>query len=144
MQKRDRVFAQELPADAKAAFVVRPANGGPPVASGTLSAGEELPLPDGSRLRLLGVGYYARLSVVDDPSIPLVYALLFVALAGMCVSILGRQSLAVVGVVESETGRRTVSVWFRDWRANKIRALQAEEAVREALTTPRGKNGDRE
>jgi hypothetical protein len=60
------------------------------------------------------------------------------------ISILGRQSLAVVTLGETETGERTVYVWFRDWRANKIRAAQAEEAMRGALEARSGENGDAE
>lgn len=131
-------------ADRRATFVLRPEGGGPVVAEKTLSVGEEIELPDGSKLRLLGVGNYARLSVVDDPSIPLVYALLVVALAAVSVAILGRQSLAVVAVRSDETGLRVVDVWFRDWRANKIRTEQAEEAVREALSVHATTNGDAE
>ncbi len=128
----------------QATFLLRPEGGGPVIADKTLFAGDEIELPDGSKLRLLGVGSYARLSVVDDPSIPLVYALLVVALAAVSVAILGRQSLAVVAVRSDETGSRFVDVWFRDWRANKIRTEQAEEAVRDALSVHATTNGDAE
>jgi hypothetical protein len=37
-----------------------------------------------------------------------------------------------------------VYVWFRDWRANKVRAAQAEEAMRGALEARSGENGDAE
>ena len=144
LQKQDGDFVQAVPKPPRATFTVRPAGGGSPVAAATLSVGQDLKLPNGSRLRLVGVGYYARLSIVDDPAIPLIYALLLIGLAGVSVSILGRQSLAVVTVRTSETGDRGVGVWFRDWRANKIRAAQAEEAVREALEAPPGENGDAE
>jgi len=126
----------------RATFVLRPKDGGAVLADKTLSVGEEIALPDGSKLRLLGVGNYARLSVVDDPSIPLVYALLVVALVAVSVSILGRQSLAVVAVRTGEAGSRTVDVWFRDWRANKIRTEQAQEAVRAVLSAETATNGD--
>jgi len=119
-------------------------DGGESVADKTLLVGEEIELPDGAKLRLLGVESYARLSVVDDPSIPLVYALLVVALIAVTVSILGRQSLAVAAVRVDEAGARRVDVWFRDWRANKIRTEQAEEAVRDALSIQTGTNGESE
>jgi hypothetical protein len=144
LQKSGSAFVQALPDQPRATFTVRPAGGGPPVASGTLLASQELKLPNGSRLRLLGVGYYARLSIVDDPAVPLIYALLLVGLLGVSISILGRQSLAVVTLGETETGERTVYVWFRDWRANKVRAAQAEEAMRGALEARSGENGDAE
>jgi cytochrome c biogenesis protein ResB len=95
-------------------------------------------------LRLLGVTNYARLSVVDDPSIPLVYALLAIALVAVSASILGRQSLATVVVSRHDDGTRTVDVWFRDWRANKVRTEQAQEALREALTPVSNVDGDTE
>ena len=81
------LFVREVPNPQRASFVVLAPGGGSQIASSTLSVGEDLPLPDGTSLRLLGVGYYARLSVVDDPSVSLVYALLIVALLGVSVSI---------------------------------------------------------
>ena len=125
----------------KAAFVLRLEGGDSVIAERTLSVGDEIELPDGSKLRLLGVSNYSRLSVVDDPSIPLVYALLVVALIAVSVSILGRQSLAVAAVRVDETGSCSVDIWFRDWRANKIRTEQAEEAVRDALSAQTATNG---
>ena len=136
----DGKFAQLAPNPPRATFTLRPISGGAPVAEGTLDVGEELPLPDGSRLRLLGVGYYARLSVVDDSSIPLIYALLLIGLVGLSISVLGRQSLAVVTAAEGPDGSTSVAVWFRDWRANAVRSAQAEQAVREALQ-PDGSGG---
>ncbi len=128
----------------RARFVLRAEGDGSVVADKTLAVGEEIELPNGLRLRLLGVENYARLSVVDDPSIPLVYALLAVTLAAVTVSILGRQSLAVAAVRLDDDGSRRVDVWFRDWRANKIRTEQAQEAVRDALSVQAPTNGDAE
>lgn len=125
----------------QATFVLHTEKDGSLVASQTLQVGEEIELPDGSRLRLLGVGNYARLSVVDDPSIPLVYALLVVALIALSVAILGRQSLAVAAIRVNESGSQQVDVWFRDWRANKIRTEQAHEAVTGALSPQAAGNG---
>lgn len=127
-----------------ATFVLRLEGADSVFADKTLFDGDEIELPDGSKLRMLGVANYARLSVVDDPSVPLVYALLVVALVTVSVSILGRQSLAVAAVRVAEDGSRSVDVWFRDWRANKIRTEQAEEAVREALSADATTNGDAE
>lgn len=125
----------------RATVVLSNQSTGSTVASRTLGVGDAVTLPDGSALRLLGVGYYARLSVVDDPSIPLVYALLFIALAALGVSVLGRQSLAVAIVREPEPGIRVVDVWFRDWRANRVRTEQAKSAVHGALTAPPAMGG---
>jgi len=128
----------------RARFVLRVEGEDSIVADTTLAVGDEIELPNGSRLRLLGVENYARLSVVDDPSIPLVYALLVVALIAVSVSILGRQSLAVAAVRVDDDGSLSVDVWFRDWRANKIRTEQAQEAVRDALSVQAATIGDAE
>lgn len=141
---RKQPGVQTRPGVPRATVVLRAQGQESTIASQTLYVGDEVKLPDGSALRLLGVGYYARLSVVDDPSIPLVYALLIIALVAVSVSILGRQSLAVAVVREHEDGARSVDVWFRDWRANKFRAEQAQEVVRDALTPAPTKNGDAE
>jgi cytochrome c biogenesis protein ResB len=133
LAKRDGAFVETVPNPAKATFTLGPLAGGAPIAEQTLSAGEELKLPDGSSLRFLGLRHYARLGVVDDPSIPLMYAFLLLALVGLSVSILGAQSLAVVAVRKSGDGVLCIDVFFRDWRANTARVERAEEAIRGAL-----------
>lgn len=133
LAKRGGAFVEAAPNPAKATFTLGPLAVGAPIAEETLSVGQELKLPDGSSLRFLGLGHYARLGVVDDPSIPLIYGLLLVALAGLSVSILGAQSFAVVVVRTCEDGGRCMDVFFRDWRANTARVERAEEAIRGAL-----------
>jgi cytochrome c biogenesis protein ResB len=144
LQARNGEFLQAVPKPPSATFVLRPSSGGAPVASETVLVGGEIPLPNGLRLRLLDVGYYARLSIVDDPTIPLVYALLIIGMVAVSVSILGRQSLALVAMGTGESGKARLEVWFRDWRVNKLRLIQAEESVREALSIPTDTNGDPE
>ncbi|MEI8080477.1 MAG: cytochrome c biogenesis protein ResB [Actinomycetes bacterium] len=144
LQTKDGEFIRAVPKQPSATFVVRPATGGSPIASETVLVGQDIQLPNGSRLRLLGVGYYARLSIVDDPSIPLVYALLIVGMVAVSVSILGRQSLALLALQTDEAGEARLEVWFRDWRVNKLRLIQAEEAVREALSVRSDTNGEPE
>ena len=122
LAKRDGAFVRRRAQPATGYVHAATGRWRPPVASGTLSVGEELQLPDGSRLRLLGVGYYARLSVVDDPSIPLVYALLLVGASRG--ERLDPRSAESRGRGDRSRARRAavrVDVWFRDWRSNAVR-----------------------
>lgn len=57
--------------------------------------GETL-LPDGSVMRIGGIGYYARLQLVEDPTIPLLYAAIVIAMLGLGVATLMRQHIVIV------------------------------------------------
>ena len=87
---------------------------GKPTGGATLGAGEKLALPNGASLRLERVAYYARLSVMDDPTIPLLYASLAAALAGMTFALLVRQRLVVVALSD-EDGEPHLDVLVRLW-----------------------------
>jgi cytochrome c biogenesis protein ResB len=52
--------------------------------------GESVELPSGELLRLDAVGYYARLQVVDDPTVPWLYAAAVIAMLGLGISTIAR------------------------------------------------------
>jgi hypothetical protein len=79
-----------------------------------------------------GVGYYVRLSVVDDASIPFIYAALGIALAGLSVALLVRQR-ALVAVVVEKGGGSLVEVGMRDWRNGNLRADEIRSRLSVAL-----------
>jgi cytochrome c biogenesis protein ResB len=106
--------------------------GGSTVASQVVAVGGSLDLPDGSKLGLLGVGYYARLSVVHDPTVPAVYVALLVGLLGMCVALLARQRAVVVSVVEDASVTR-IEVVARFWRNAGLTAAELKTALVDAL-----------
>jgi cytochrome c biogenesis protein len=100
------------------------------VASATLGVGESLRLPDGSSLRFDALRYYARLSVVDDGSIPAVYLFLGLALVGLTAALLARQRLVVAWVTSGASGPR-LCVATRLWRNAGV----TRDEIRTALTS---------
>jgi hypothetical protein len=102
------------PSERVAHVAVRTVDGAP-VLDRLVRPADEIALPTGSKLRLDALGFYARLSVVDDPTIPLLYGALGVALVGLALVTVARQQLVLVTVVEGETGPALVAK-LRLWR----------------------------
>jgi hypothetical protein len=90
-------------------------------------------LPDGSRLRLDSVGYYARLQVVDDGSIPLLYLGLIVAVFGLTIAVVARQQIILATVVEGPDGTR-LAVTVRLWRNAPSSRSEIEAELTRALS----------
>lgn len=80
-----------------------------------LRADETMTLPGGGGFRFLGLGWSARLSVVDDPSIPFVYATMILALLGLAMSLVFQQRIVLAGVAGTGTAR-TLVARVRLWR----------------------------
>ena len=98
----------------------------------TLSVGQSMTLPDGATLRLDAIRYYARLSVVDDSSLPLVFAVMLVALGGLACSLLGSKYAVAIVAAEDDSGAR-LDVWYRDWRGGASGRIAFEALVRDAV-----------
>lgn len=99
----------------------------------SLVPGGRVTLPTGEQLRLNGVDYYARLQLVDDPTIPLLYAAVAAAMLGLGVATFGRQLLIVARVVDAPSGRRL------DVRADVRRtAAVGRDEIEVALTRALG------
>ena len=90
------------------------------VGGGTVSENGTVALPDGTLLRLVGVKEYARLAVVDDWSVPLLYALFGIATLLVSAAILLRQALVVAVVEEAEGGGSRLLVRVREWRGSGL------------------------
>lgn len=102
---------------------------GSPVADRVIGPGESVALPAGSMLRLDALGFYARLSVVDDPTIALLYGAIAVALAGLALVAAARQQLVLVTIVGG-AARPAVVAKLRLWR----NAPTSRDEIREKLT----------
>jgi cytochrome c biogenesis protein ResB len=105
-------FAERMPTNPAARVVVTSPDG--TALDRILSPGGSMALPSGDTLWLDGVGYYARLQVVDDWSIPLLYVGLIVAMVGLTVAVVTRQQIVLAGVVEGPEGVKlamTVHLW---------------------------------
>ena len=104
-----------------------------PVLDQVLHPGEELALPTGSRLRLIDLGYYARLQVVSDPSIPALYAGLIVAVIGLGVAAFARQQIVSATVMTTPDGAK-LAVRLRLWRNAASSRSEIETELTRALS----------
>lgn len=80
-----------------------------------VTPGESLELSLGQTLRVEGIDWYYRLSVVDDGTTPIIYALLAVAFAGLTVSLVSRQAVLIAVPVGASDGP-ALAMRVRLWR----------------------------
>jgi len=114
------------------AHIVVYASDGTIVLDTVIKTGEAAILPDGGSLKLLGIGWYARLSIVDDWTTPFIYAAMIIALLGLSVSLLARQQIVLAAVVDGPHGP-TLAVRMRLWRNVPTTRADIEAALTEAL-----------
>ena len=105
---------------------------GAPVLDRILAPGDELPLPVGTSLRLDGIGWYSRLSIVDDWTIPFIYAAMLLAIVGLTISLVARQQLVLVGIVDGSEGTKLV-VKLRLWRNVSVGVNEVRAGLNERL-----------
>lgn len=98
----------------------------------TLPQGEALVLPNGSSIRLVDVGYYSRLQLVDDPSIPFLYAAAVISILGLGVATLTRQMIVLAWVEDTPDGSR-LAMRLRLWRNVTTSRDEIEAELRRAL-----------
>jgi cytochrome c biogenesis protein len=101
----------------------------------TLSPGDAITLPGGDVLRLVDVVYYARLSVVDDPTVYPIYALFVIAAIGISLAVFSPYRTVRFLLVEQD-GRIIVHADARHSRRDPLFAENVEAALREALDAP--------
>ena len=94
--------------------------------------GATVALPTGDSLRLDGIGYYARLSLVDDGSIPLLYAALIVAVLGLTLAVAARQQIVMAVVIEEPAGTK-LALKMRLWRNASSSRSEIESELALAL-----------
>lgn len=107
-------FDSWIPAEPTARIVVT-SEEGEPILERLLAPGQELALPIGTSIRLEKIGVYSRLSLVDDWTIPFIYAAMVVAMIGLTATLAARQQLVLVTVV-GEPGQLRVVARLRFWR----------------------------
>lgn len=130
----DRVgtsYRRRLPAEPKARVRVTSMDD-KPVLDRVLRLGEEMTLPVAGALRLVDVGYYARLQLVDDASIPLLYAALIIAMLGLSIATLARQQIVAAAVVDMPDGTM-LAVRIRLWRNATTSRSEIENELTKAL-----------
>jgi len=84
-------------------------------------------------VRLIGLGYYARLQVVSDPSIPALYAGLIVAMIGLGVATFARQQIVSAAVMVTPDGAK-LAVRLRLWRNAASSRSEIETELTRALS----------
>jgi len=95
--------------------------------------GESVTLLGGRQLRIVDVGWYARLAIVDDWTTPLLYAVMVVAMLGLALTLLTRQQLLVATVIEGPDGPR-LAVRMRLWRNTPTNRAEIESELARALS----------
>jgi cytochrome c biogenesis protein ResB len=126
------VVAKRVPAVPTARLVLSSPSG-TQLGTRVVAVGQKVELPGlGSSLRLDGVGYYARLSVVDDWSIPLLYAGLIAAMLGLTTAAVVRQQIVLITAIEGAEGV-SVAVKLRLWRNSSSSRAEIESELTRAL-----------
>lgn len=127
----DRVgeqFGEWIPSVPRARVVVTDRSGQTALNS-VIEEGQTLRVPGAGSLRLEGIGWFSRLSLVDDPTIPFVYGSMIIAMLGLIISLATRQQLLLVSYEEGPGGPRIV-VRARMWRNSSV----DRQELREELT----------
>lgn len=103
-----------MPADPAARLLVT-APDGHVIEDRVVSPGQDLKLALGQTVRVDSIDWYYRLSVVDDSTTPVIYALLIVAFLGLTVSLVSRQQVLVAARIETPEGPM-LALRVRLWR----------------------------
>lgn len=140
LPRKDAQVVRLLPRSPVARLRVT-ATDGSLIGSETLRPDEAFRFADGTSLRLLGVNYYARLNVVDDWTVPLLYAALLLALGGVSAALLGGQHLLLLTATDCADGTKVAGV-VRMWRGGAQSAEQIEAALRAGFGREREKGSE--
>jgi len=132
LDRRNGQFREWIPSVPRAHIVVYDLDG-TTMLDTVIKPGETAPLPDGGALKLLGIGWYARLSIVDDWTTPFVYAAMIIALLGLSISLLARQQLVLATVVDGPDGPKLV-LRMRLWRNVSTTRAEIDAALVAALS----------
>jgi hypothetical protein len=131
LDTKNGVLVQRVPTRPSAHIGVA-APDGTPLAVTTIPLGEHVTLPGAGNLVLEDVGYYARLSIVDDWSIPLLYVALIVAGIGLTTAVVARQQIVLATAIEGTDGVK-LAVTLRLWRNHASSRSEIEAELARAL-----------
>ncbi len=122
----DGLVYRNLPADPRVRLGLTDARTGE-VVSAELGVGETIETPAGT-LRVEHLGYYARLSIVEDRTVPIVYALLTIASIAVGVALLVPHRSVLV-LLAGESGARRLHVSVRGGRQDPDFAGRVRDAL---------------
>lgn len=115
-----------------AARVVVTATDGTPIVNRVVTKGQDVALPGGGAVRLDNVGWYSRLSLVDDWTTPLLYAVLGIGLVGLTMTTVARQQLVLATATDGPDGPK-LAVRIRLWRSAPARRTEIGNELERAL-----------
>ncbi|MHB1137043.1 MAG: cytochrome c biogenesis protein ResB [Coriobacteriia bacterium] len=124
-------FVEWLPKDAPAHIMVNSEDGAALV-DAVVEQGESVALPGDQRLQVVEVGWYSRLSVVDDWTVPFVYGWMILAALALSVTTFTRQEYVVVAALEGAEGAG-LALRMRLWRHSPTTRNEITEALTRAL-----------
>jgi cytochrome c biogenesis protein ResB len=131
LDRNGSALVQAVPKVPVARVAVTSANGAT-VLDRLASPGGEVALPSGDILRIGSIGYYARLQVVDDWTIPLLYVGLVVAMIGLTITVVARQQILIATVMEGPDGAK-LAMRVRLWRNASSSRAEIESELTRAL-----------
>jgi cytochrome c biogenesis protein ResB len=131
LEEADGGWSNQVPHNPSVRVVVTSRDGAT-VVDRVVQLGDTLAVPGSTGLRVDNVLYYARLQVVDDWTIPLLYGGLVVALVGLSIATLARQQIVLATVVETPDGVRLVAK-VRLWRNSSSSRSEMESELTAAL-----------
>ncbi len=130
-------FGEWIPEQPKAHLVLSDGSG-TRLLDRVVNEGETAAIEGGGTLRVADVGWYAVLVVVDDPTIPLIYASMIVAMLGLTLSVAMRQQIVAAAVVDGADGPY-LAVQARLWRNVSTTADEIRGELESALATKEGR-----
>lgn len=140
LDRRGDFWLKRMP-EKPTARVVLTSPDGQPRFERVVAPGEAIPLPAGGSLLLESIGWYARLNVVHDSSIPLLYLAGIMAFAGLTLAVLTRQQSILAAVVEGPEGRRLVAA-VRLYRNASTNRTEIQRELAEALGADQDDRGE--
>lgn len=100
---------------------------------GVVREGDSAQLAGGGTVTVQKIGWYSRLSLVDDPSIPFVYGSMIAAMLGLTLSLVSRQQLVAATVVGGGDDGPELVMNVRLWRNVPASRDEIERALSSAL-----------
>ncbi len=126
-------FVEWLPKDVPARIAANSQDGAVLVDE-VVAQGATVDLIDGLRIRVVDVGWYSRLSILDDWTIPFIYGWMILAALALSVTVFTRQRYVVVAAHEGPEGTG-LAVRMRLWRHSATTRDEITEALTEALNS---------
>lgn len=128
-------YGEWIPRD-PAARVVMTEGDGKVIVDEVVRKGAAATVAGEGSIKVLDIGWYSLLSLVDDPTIPFVYGAMILASLGLTLSVAMPQRLVVAAVI-GEGAERSLAVNLRLWRNNPTSRREVEEALVAALDAGR-------